>query len=262
MASTVAAPSTDARRQLSALPPLTFASVLLRGILAGAVAGVAAAMVAWLLVERPIRVALAIEEARSSVPEASGHSHEELFSRAVQVVGGMLAAVVVAICVAAVFAVVFAKVRHRLPAATDFGRVALLAATGFVTVALLPALKYPANPPGVGDPETVTSRTLLYVSFIGAAMVVAYLAYAARARLAARGWSGAHRSAVVAAGTVVAIALLFIVWPASSDPIPDDIGAGLLWEFRLYSLLEFATLWIVLGLTFGLLLAPRAADRT
>jgi hypothetical protein len=255
MAAATTAPSTDVRA--AGMPPLTFGSVLVRGVIAGAAAGVAAALVAWILVESPIRAALAVEEARSASHEAGGH--DELFTRPVQVIGGMVAAIVVAVSVAAVFAVVFAKVRHRLPAATDFGRAALLAAVGFATIALLPALKYPANPPGVGDPETVTSRTLLYVSFIGASMVVAYLCFTARTWLAARGWSGPHRSAAVAAGVVVAVGLLFAIWPAAKDPIPADITAGLLWEFRLYSLLELTTLWAVLGLTFGLLLTPRSA---
>lgn len=245
--------------QRAVASPLTFGGVLVKGLYAGLAAGVVAALVAWLLVERPIRAALAVEEARSAA-EGSGHSHEELFSRPTQVIGGMLAAVVVAVAIAAIYAVVFARVRHRLPAATDFGRAVLLAAVGFVTIALLPALKYPANPPGVGDPETVTQRTLYYVSFIGAAMVVAYLAFRARTVLADRGWPAAYRSAAVAAGTIVVYALLLALWPANPDAIAADITAGLLWEFRLYSVLELAALWTVLGLVFGVLLTPRTAD--
>jgi predicted cobalt transporter CbtA len=233
-------------------PPLSFLAVLKRGLLAGAAAGVAAALVAWLMVERPIRAALAVEEARHAA-EAGDH-HEELFSRPTQVVGGMVAAVVVAVAIGVVFAVVFAQTRHRLPASTDFGRAVLLATVGFIGVALLPALKYPANPPGVGDPETVTARTLYYFSFLGATLVVAYLAFRAREWLAARGWAAPQRSAVVALGSVVAVAVLFAVWPANPDPIPGDISAGLLWQFRVYSLVELATLWAVLGLAFGLLL--------
>jgi hypothetical protein len=233
---------------------LTFGKVLTRGLYAGLAAGVAAALV-MLLVEKPIKAALAVEEARSAPVEHSGEHHEELFSRATQIVGGMLGVLVVAVSIAVILAIVYARVQHRLPAATDFGRATLLAATGYVAVALLPALKYPANPPGVGDPETVVSRTLLYLSFLGAGLVVAYLAYRARDWLVAKGWSGAHRSAAVAVGVVAAFALMFVVWPANSDPIPDDISAGLLWEFRLASLLLLTTLWGVLGLAFGLLLS-------
>jgi hypothetical protein len=237
---------------------LTFGKVLIRGLYSGLAAGAAAALV-MLLVEKPIKAALAVEEARSAAAEESGEHHEELFSRATQIVGGMLGVVVVAVSIAVILAIVYARVQHLLPAATAFGRATLLTGTGYVAIALLPALKYPANPPGVGDPATVVSRTLLYVSFLGAGLVVAYLAFRARDWLAARGWSGPHRSAAVAAGAVVAVALMFVVWPANADAIPDDIKAGLLWDFRLASLLLLTTLWGVLGLTFGLLLTPRAA---
>ena len=257
MADTMSPTSTT--RGATSLSPLTFGAVLRSGLFAGLASGVAAALVAWLVVERPIRSALAIEEARSHAAEGGAHEHEELFSRPVQVIGGMLAAVVVAVSIAIIFAIVYAKVRHRLPAATDFGRAMLLAGVGFATISLLPGLKYPANPPGVGDPETVTSRTLYYVSFIGATMVVAYLAFVAREKLADRGWPIAYRSAAVAVGTIGALVLLALAWPANPDAIAADIPAALLWQFRLYSLIELATLWAVLGLAFGLLLTPRSA---
>ena len=48
-----------------------------------------------------------------------------------------------------------------------------------------------------------------------------------------------------------------MTWPASPDSVPGDIPAALLWDFRLASLGELATLWTVFGLGFGLLLTPR-----
>ena len=46
--------------------------------------------------------------------------------------------------------------RHRL----------LLAVAGFVAIYLVPNLKYPANPPSVGNPETIGMRTALYFVMI------------------------------------------------------------------------------------------------
>jgi hypothetical protein len=44
---------------------------------------------------------------------------------------------------------------------------------------LVPALKYPANPPAVGDPETIYYRQTLYVIFIAisgfSALAVAFM---------------------------------------------------------------------------------------
>lgn len=235
------------------MPPLTLGAVLRRAALAGLFAGVAAAVAALLLVEPQIDRALAIEEARS----ASGPHDEPVFGRTTQVFGGMVAAVAVAVCLALVVGVVFARVRHRLPATTDFGRSALLALLGFTTVALLPALKYPASPPGVGDPGTVTERTVQYLTLIAAAVAVTWLAFLVRDRLAARPWPPAFPAALAVAVAAAGYIGLLMTWPASPDSVPADIPAALLWDFRLASLGELATLWTVLGLSFGLLLTPR-----
>lgn len=235
------------------MAPLTLGAVLRRAALAGVLAGLAAAAVALLLVEPQIDKALAVEAARSA-----GTPHEEpVFGRATQVFGGMVAAVAVAVCLALVVGVVFARVRHRLPAATDFGRAVLLVSLGFTTVALLPAVKYPASPPGVGDPETVTERTVQYLTLIAAAVAVTWLAFLVHDRLAARPWPPAYRAALAAVVVLVGYAALLMTWPASPDSVPSDIPAALLWDFRLASLGELATLWTVLGLSFGLLLTPR-----
>lgn len=186
------------------------------------------------------------------------HSHPaELVGRTLQVIGGMLAAVVVAIFLAVVLAAVFAAVRHRLPGATDFGRVGTLAACGFVAISLLPALKYPANPPAVGDPDTVATRTIQYFSLIAAAIAVTWLAFLVRDRLRRRQWPGPYGAAAATAVALAGYVLLVVIWPATPDSIPGDVTASLLWRFRVASLAELAALWGTLGLALGLLLTPR-----
>ncbi|MFC0528422.1 CbtA family protein [Phytohabitans kaempferiae] len=238
------------------MTPLTLGAVLRRAALAGLFAGVAAALAALLVVEPRIDDALAIEAARSTSDE------EPLFSRATQVFGGMVAAAAVAVCLALVVGVVFARVRHRLPGTTDFGRAALLAFLAFTTVALLPALKYPANPPGVGDPDTVTERTVQYFTLIAAAIAVTWLAFLVHDRLAARPWPPAYRAAAGVAVGAVGYTALLMTWPSTPDGVPADIPAALLWDFRLASVAELAALWTVFGLSFGLLLTPRRVRAT
>lgn len=232
--------------------PLPFGVVLRAALLGAATAGLAGALVSWLLVEIPIRSALAIEAARAEAQP--GHSHsEEIFDRSTQVIGGMLAAVLIALAFGVAFAVVFAWLRPRLPGNTDFGRALALAATGFVVVSLLPAIKYPANPPGVGDPATVDARTTYYLSFLAAALVVT-LAVPALRRLLPSGWSGPSMATASAMVLIIGYALLVGLWPAGPDSIPADVPAGLIWQFRLSSLAELATLWATLGTVTGLLL--------
>jgi len=235
---------------------MTFGFLLRRGVAAGAAAGVVAAAVVWLVVEPVLRRALVLEDAATA---HAGHHEEPLVSRGAQVVGGLVTTSLVGVLFGVVFAVVFARVRHRLPARTDLGRSVLLAGLGFGVFALLPAVKYPANPPGVGDPATVTERTLLYVLSILMGMLVVTVVTMVHGALSGRRLRPAQAVGVdvlvAAAGLVAVLTLL----PSSPDPVPADVPADLLWDFRLASLAQLASMWATLGLVFGLLLEARAA---
>lgn len=168
--------------------------------------------------------------------------------------GGVLAAVIVGIAIGALFATAYAASRRWLPAASPYARSVALSAAAFGAAALLPAVKYPANPPGVGDPETVGVRTLTYLLLIAAGLLVAYGAGYLATRLGHL--AAPVRSAAVAVAVVVAVVVILVAFPATPDSVPADIPAGLLWEFRLKSLAETATLWLGLGVVFGLLVDP------
>jgi predicted cobalt transporter CbtA len=234
---------------------MTLGFLLRRGLAAGAAAGVVAAGVVWLVVEPVLRRALALEEPAMA---HGGHHDEPLVSRGAQVVGGLLTTAVVGVLVGVVFAVVFARVRHRLSGGTDFGRSVLLAVLGFGVFSLLPAVKYPANPPGVGNSATVTERTLLYALSILMGLLVLTVVTMVHRALGGRRLRPAQvvgiDAVVAAAGIVAVLALL----PPTPDAIPADVPADLLWDFRLASLAQLASMWATLGLVFGLLLDARA----
>jgi predicted cobalt transporter CbtA len=228
------------------------------GVTAGAAAGIAAALTLWLVVEPVIRRALQIEEARGS--GTAGHASDPLVSRTAQITGGLATAVLVGVLVGVVFAVVFARTRHRLPGRTDVARAGTLAATAFLVLALLPAIKVPANPPAVGDPDTVTQRTLLYLLTILVGVLGTGLVWAVERRLATRGL-GLPARAVVTTGVAVAwlVAVIALV-PGPADQVPADVPPGLLWDFRVASLAQIGSMWLVLGLVFGALVESRAGS--
>ncbi|MEU4743590.1 CbtA family protein, partial [Actinosynnema sp. NPDC023658] len=58
---------------------IAYRGLLLRGVGAGAVSGLLAGLVGVLVVEVPIRAALAVEEARHAEHAAGGHDHGEVF---------------------------------------------------------------------------------------------------------------------------------------------------------------------------------------
>ncbi|CAB4909924.1 MAG: hypothetical protein F2825_04120 [Actinobacteria bacterium] len=249
MVSDLAAPQQTAPR---------FAPLLGRFAIAGLAAGAASGLWSMVVTERAIAPALALEEARS----AGSHEHSaELFGRGTQLLGGFLGTVIAAVVFSVVVAAVYAGLRHRLPGRSDVSRVAVLTAIGFAVFALLPAVKIPANPPAVGDPDTIDARTAIYIAVLGAGVVTALLVGALVGTLQAR---GVHPSAVAAVGVLVTLALvvaMVLLVPDSPDAIAADVPAAVVWDFRLASLGQLAVLWTTLGLTAGYLvdrLARRA----
>jgi predicted cobalt transporter CbtA len=233
---------------------VSFTTLLRQGVTAGAAAGLSAALVLWLVVEPVIRRALVVEGSRSA---ADGHGHEPLVSRSLQVFGGLVTAMLVGVMVGVVFAVVYARAGHRLPGATNVGRAAGLALAGFVVVTLLPALNVPANPPGVGDPGSVRERTLLYVLTILSGLLAAGVVLALDRWLSSRDVAAGNRVVADTVGAVAGAVAVLVVVPSSVGVVPPDVPATLLWDFRMASLAQLATMWVVLGLVFGMLVESR-----
>jgi predicted cobalt transporter CbtA len=216
-----------------------FRRLLKQGVLAGAAGGAALALVLRLIGEGPIGRAVALE----------GGGHDELFSRGTQQVGGMVAAVLYGAALGAVFTLAYALVRHRLRTTDDWRASVGLAAAGFAGVFLLPFLKYPANPPAVGDPDTIGRRTVLYLVAVGWSLVATWGGWRAWRSLVANGQPVAHAVPVALAVWVTLAAVGLVVLPTNSDAV--DAPATLIWQFRLATVAGAAAFWAVMGMLFG-----------
>jgi predicted cobalt transporter CbtA len=246
MTSTIDRPRTE--------QPLRFGQLLGRVVLAGLIAGALAGVYSLLVTERAIAPALALEEARATA-EGVAHDHSgELFSRGEQLFGGFLGTVLAGVALAVVFAAVYALIRHRLPCRTDVARTTVLASVGFGVFALLPALKIPANPPAVGDPATIGTRTAIYGAVLLCGLITAMLVTALVSALHSRGTSDAATAVAATVATGVLVALIVLFLPDSPDTIAADVPAAVIWDFRLASLGQLAVLWAGLGLASGWLL--------
>ena len=80
--------------------------------------------------------------------------------------GQILAGVILGMSIGSLFGIVFALSRKSLPGSNEIKKAVILAGIMWFTLYLIPFLKYPANPPTVGDGETVVLRAILYLSFI------------------------------------------------------------------------------------------------
>src|ERR1700733_1093421 len=145
-------------------------TLLIRGMLVGLLAGLLVFCFGKVFgepqVDRAIGFENALDEAKAKAEEAKGiHAVEEpeLVSRKVQAGLGLLTGVVVySTAFGGLFALVFAVADRRVVNLRPRAVSALLAASGFIAVYVVPNLKYPANPPAIGDPDTIRQRTALY----------------------------------------------------------------------------------------------------
>jgi predicted cobalt transporter CbtA len=223
-------------------------SLLLRGMLVGLMAGLLVfAFAHWAgepHVDRAIAFETSMDQARGEPPEP------EMVSRKIQKGLGLLTGVLVyGTALGGIFGLVFAFARGRLSQARPRVLSALIAAIGFVTVVLTPSLKYPANPPSVGNPETIGIRTAAYFLLIAISIVAMAASLGARRR-----WSkslGEWYATLFALILYVVIVVVVAHFLPSIDEVPTGFPASLLWKFRIASWETQTVLWSALGLLFG-----------
>jgi predicted cobalt transporter CbtA len=241
-----------------------FGALLLRGLLAGLIAGLLAGAFAYAFGESRIDAAIAIEQAQSAAAEAAapapadGHSHdEELVSRGVQKAGLFLATGLYGVAMGGLLAVAYVLLRRRLHTVSDTRAAFGLAGAALVGFVLVPFGKYPANPPAVGNPDTIDQRTVSYLAIVVIGLVAVWSAVVAYRTVAAAAAEWLPYAAGAAAFVVV-VAVAYLALPAV-DEVPGTFPPSLLWDFRLASLGTQVVLWSALGLTFAALLSRTTA---
>ena len=238
--------------------------LLLRGMLVGLVAGLLTFAFLKVFGEPQVDRAIAFEtqmdeakaKAAADAAQAKGlpapprEAEEEIVTRPTQAGLGLFTGVMV-YCTAfgGLFALTFALCYRRMgnlgPRATS----ALLAGLGIVAVYVMPNLKYPANPPSVGDPDTIGMRTGLYFAFIALSLAAMIACAMLRNRLVA---TQGRWNASLWAGAVylVVMAVVAVLMPVVNE-VPAEFPAVTLWAFRMASLGSQVILWATLGLLFG-----------
>ena len=192
--------------------------LLLRGMIAGVVGGLLAFLFARVYGEPLVDFAIAFEEQASAA--AGGATEPELVSRATQAGLGLLTGVVVyGAALGGMLSLVFALAYGRFSALDARSLAALLALAGFLAVILVPTIKYPANPPAIGNGETIGLRTELYFLMLLAsvALMIAAIALARHYGSRLGGWNAALLGGLA---YVAAIAVVMALLPE------DQRGAG------------------------------------
>ena len=223
-------------------------TLLIWGLLAGLCGGLLATGFSEVAGEPAVNQAIAFESAKA---KAAGETEEpEIVSRGVQrTIGLFTAATIFGVSMGGLFALAFAFAYGRVGRASPARTALWLAAGAFVVVYLVPFLKYPANPPSVGDPDTISKRTELYLAMIVCSLLAAVAALRVRTWLAARRDAG---TATVVAGLayLAVVVTAGLILPGVHE-VPKNFPATTLWRFREASIGMQAVLWTTIGVVFA-----------
>lgn len=225
---------------------MTPRNFLIRGLIAGFIAGIAAFGVAHTWGEGPIEAAIAIEEAAPAEPGMDmSEDAGTVVPRPIQSTWGLATGTLaIGTVLGGLTALASAFAVGRIGRMGPGQSTALVAAVGFVSVSLVPALKYGATPPAVGNPDTIGERTGDYFVMVAISVVAAISAVVLARRLYAR--LGGYGTVVVTGGAYLAV----VIAAALLLPTVNEVGdfpASTLWDFRRASLLTLATTWGVIG---------------
>jgi len=241
-------------------------ALLLRGMLIGIVAGLLCfsflKIVGEPQVDRAITFETQLDEAKAhaaaqaliakGLPAPKEEPEPELVSRRVQAGLGLFTGVMIYnMAFGGLFALAFALAYGRMG---DFGPRAtsvVLAVIGLIAVYIVPNLKYPANPPSVGDPATIGMRTALYFSMIAISLAAMIAAGMLRLQLLPR--HGARNALLISgAAYLIVVIAAGLALPAINE-VPPKFPGVVLWQFRIASLGAQLIMWATIGLAFGVL---------
>jgi predicted cobalt transporter CbtA len=213
-------------------------------ILSGAIAGTILGIINLGLVEPYIDQAIGLEIQNSISSGENVDLAEVADYRLWQKGGEIIAGSVYGISLGALFGIIFAYARNALPADNNKKKALFLAGILWFVLYFVVALKYPANPPAVGDPETIYYREALYVAFITisgfTALGLALL------------WNRVKINSkkivfpLVYAGIMIAA---YMTMPANPDSI--GISTELVQSFRVWTAITVGFFWGLLGIIFG-----------
>lgn len=222
--------------------------LLVRGMLVGIAAGLLtfgfAKMVGEPQVDQAISFEVKLAAAKGEPPEPG------LVSRYTQAGIGLLTGVVTyGAALGGLFALTFAYAYGRVGRIAARPLSAWLALAAFISLVIVPNIKYPANPPSVGYPETIGYRTGLF--FLMIAISISSMVFSLNVRRHLTIKMGPWNASIIAGLVfIVIIAAVQLALPTINE-VPSKFPAALLWKFRIVAIGMQAIMWTTIGLLFG-----------
>jgi predicted cobalt transporter CbtA len=210
----------------------------------GVIAGIILAFLNLGIVEPTIDKAIALEVQKQVSSGENVNMSELIDYRYWQKAGAFAGGAIYGAGLASLFGVVFVFARSKLPGKNNKQKAILLAGIMWLVLFLMVALKYPANPPAVGDPETIYYRETLYVGYI----LISGLAALGMAVIWIRTRMNSKKIIIPLMYAAIMITA-YVVMPSNPDKI--EISMDLIQTFRILTAITIGVFWGILGIIFG-----------
>ena len=198
--------------------------------------------------------AIVLEEERSAggpPPTPEELAAETPVSLGVQRIGMAAGTTIYGAVLGLIFAGGYTLLRRAVPEWNIAALAAVVGILGFWAISLFPFIKFPLNPPGVGDGETLLFRQLMQTSFfvLSGVGIAGLLIVIRRIRQAspagARAGTGLGPYALAIVGYAVFALIIVFAIPGNPDPVPVPID--LLSLFRTLTIIGQFLMWILLS---------------
>ena len=210
----------------------------------GVIAGIILAFLNLGIVEPTIDKAIALEVQKQVSSGENVNMSELIDYRYWQKAGAFAGGAIYGAGLASLFGVVFVFARSKLPGKNNKQKAILLAGIMWFVLFLMVALKYPANPPAVGDPETIYYRETLYVGYI----MISGLAALGMAVIWIRTRMNSKKIIIPLMYAAIMVTA-YVVMPSNPDKI--EISMDLIQTFRILTAITIGVFWGILGIIFG-----------
>ena len=158
--------------------------------------------------------------------------------------GEVLAGAILGTSLGSLFEIVYALSKKSLTSKNNIGKTLILAGLMWFTLFVIPFLKYPANPPTVGDEDTVVLRGMLYLALIAISGFMALGFYQIFKRLKNK------NKILPIIGYAILISLTLFIMPENPDEISTSME--LINGFRMVAFLTGTLFWFTLALFLGI----------
>lgn len=227
--------------EITELKTVTFVTIAL---FSGIAAGIFLVFLNLGIVEPIIDKAIDLEVQKQVSSGESVNMSEFIEYRYWQKAGAFVGGAIYGAGLSSLFGVIFVFAKNKLPGNNNKQKAIFLAGIMWFVLFFVVALKYPPNPPAVGDPGTIYYREILYVSYL---MISGFTALGM-----AIIWIMTRMNSkriIIPLMYAAIMVTAYVVMPFNPDKI--QISMDLVLTFRILTVITIGVFWGILGIIFG-----------